>query len=205
MMGITCRLSTAWHPQTDGCTERMNSILEAYLRAYIDWSQKDWTKWLPMAMVAIRGRDARSTKVSPFFLQHGYNVDPLQLEVTKGPSEEDLASHARPDYNKAKSIIEKFQHILQLAQTNMADAQQEQEKQANRHRREQPQFRVNDKVWLSYKKQLSNNRPSKKLDWKNAKYTVTKVIDSHSVQLNTPPGINNVFHVDQLRLFFFFF
>ena len=82
----------------------------------------------------------------------------------------------------------------------MADAQQEQERQANRHRHEQPRFKVNDKVWLSYKKQLSNNRPSRKLDWKNAKYTVTEVVDSHSVKLNTPPGINNVFHVDRLRL-----
>ena len=53
---------------------------------------------------------------------------------------------------------------------------------------------------MSYKKQLSNNRLSKKLDWKNAKYTVIEVVDSHSVKLNTLPGINNVFHVDRLRL-----
>lgn len=200
MMGITRRLSTAWHPQTDGSTERMNSVIEAYLRAYIDWNQKDWVKWLPMAMVAIKARDARSTKISPFFLQHGYNINPLQLDVTQGPNREDLASYARPDYDKAKSIVEKFKQVLDLAQTNMADAQQEQERQANRHRREQPRLKVNDKVWLSYRKQLSNNRPSKKLDWKNAKYTVIEVIDSHSVKLNTPPGINNVFHVDRLRL-----
>jgi hypothetical protein len=82
----------------------------------------------------------------------------------------------------------------------MAEAQQEQERQANRHRHEQPTLRVNDKVWLSYRRQLTNHRPSRKLDWKNAKYTVTEIIDSHSVRLNTPPGINNVFHVDRLRL-----
>jgi hypothetical protein len=82
----------------------------------------------------------------------------------------------------------------------MAEAQQEQEQQANRHRHEPPTLQVNDKVWLSYRKQLSNGRPKKKLDWKNAKYTVTKVINSHSVRLNTLPEIHNVFHVDRLRL-----
>ena len=38
MLGITRRLSTAWHPQTDGSTERINSVIEAYLRAYINWN-----------------------------------------------------------------------------------------------------------------------------------------------------------------------
>jgi hypothetical protein len=59
---------------------------------------------------------------------------------------------------------------------------------------------ISDKVWFSYRKQLSNGCPNKKLDWKNAKYTVTEVINSHSVRLNTPPRIHNVFHVDRLRL-----
>jgi len=200
MMGIKRRLSTAWHPQTDGSTERMNSTVEAYLRAYISWNQEDWVRWLPMAAIAIKGREARSTKVSPFFLQHGYNVDPLQLDISQGPNRADLTAEARTDYDKAKAIVEKFQQVFDFAQANMAEAQQEQERQANRHRHEQPTLRVNDKVWLSYRRQLSNRRPSKKLDWKNAKYTVIEVIDSHSVRLNTPPGVNNVFHVDRLRL-----
>ena len=200
MMGIKRRLSTSWHPQTDGSTERMNSTVEAYLRAYVSWNQDDWVKWLPMAAIAIKRREARSTKVSPFFLQHGYNVDPLQLDISQGPNREDLTAEARTDYDKSRAIVEKFQQVFDFAQANMAEAQQEQERQANRHRHEQPTLRVNDKVWLSYRRQLTNHRPSRKLDWKNAKYTVTEIIDSHSVRLNTPPGINNVFHVDRLRL-----
>jgi hypothetical protein len=82
----------------------------------------------------------------------------------------------------------------------MAEAQQEQERQANRHRQEAPQLRVGDKVWLKLRKQFATGRKSKKLNWRSAKYTVTEVIDTHTVRLNTPPGPYNVFHVDRLRL-----
>ncbi len=53
-------------------------------------------------------------------------------------------------------------------------------------------------MWL----QLSNvktNRPIKKLDWRNAKYTVTELIGSHACRLDILPGIYNVFHVMLLK------
>ncbi|EFQ91148.1 hypothetical protein PTT_12096 [Pyrenophora teres f. teres 0-1] len=81
ILKINRRLSTAFHPQTDGATERMNSIWEVYIRAFVNWSQDDWALYCPIAQIAINGRDATSTGVAPSFLQHGYNVDPLQLEA----------------------------------------------------------------------------------------------------------------------------
>jgi transposase InsO family protein len=84
VLGITRRLSTAFHPPTDGATERMNSTVEAYLRAYVDWDQKNWARLLGMAMIAIRGREATSTKVSPFFLQHGYHVSTKEQSGVHG-------------------------------------------------------------------------------------------------------------------------
>jgi hypothetical protein len=131
-MNITHRLSTAWHPQTDGSTERMNSTIEAYLCAYIEWGQSNWVDLLPMASIAIKGREARSTRVSPFFLQHGYNINPIQLDISQGPNEEELEAHIKPDYNKARAIVEKFKQAFDIAQTTMAEAQQEQERQAVR-------------------------------------------------------------------------
>jgi hypothetical protein len=80
----------------------------------------------------------------------------------------------------------------------MAVAQQEQEEAANRTCQQAPQFRVGDKVWLDLRN-VRTTRPSKKLDWKNAKYTVTEVIGSHSYRLNTPTGIHNGFHSSLLR------
>jgi len=57
---------------------------------------------------------------------------------------------------------------------------------------------VGDKVWLNLKN-IRTERPSRTLDVRNAKYTVTEVIGSHSYRLDTPPGISNVFHSQLLR------
>ena len=53
-------------------------------------------------------------------------------------------------------------------------------------------------MWLNLKN-ITTDRPCKKLDWKNTKYTVLEVISSHSYRLDTLPGIHNVFHVSLLR------
>ncbi len=80
----------------------------------------------------------------------------------------------------------------------MAATQQIVEKAVNERRQEGPKYKVNDKVWLDLRN-IRTDRPSKKLDDKYAKYTVTEVVGSHSYRLDTPPGIHNVFHSMLLR------
>jgi hypothetical protein len=46
---------------------------------------------------------------------------------------------------------------------------------------------------------IATDRPSKKLDAKYAKYTITDVVGSHSYRLDTPPGIHDVFHTRLLK------
>ena len=41
-LGVVARLSTAWHPKTDGQTERINGVMKQYLRAFINYLQDDW-------------------------------------------------------------------------------------------------------------------------------------------------------------------
>jgi hypothetical protein len=48
-LGIEANPSTAYHPQTDGQTERVNQELEEYLRIYVNERQNDWVDWLPIA------------------------------------------------------------------------------------------------------------------------------------------------------------
>ena len=53
-------------------------------------------------------------------------------------------------------------------------------------------------MWLNLKN-ITTDRPCKKLDWKNPKYTVLEVISNHSYRLNTPQGIHDVFHASLLK------
>ena len=69
---IEQKLSTAYHPQTDGQSEQFNQEVEAYLRAFCSQRRDDWVKWLPIAEYALNARVHSSTGYSPFFLMYGY-------------------------------------------------------------------------------------------------------------------------------------
>jgi hypothetical protein len=135
-MEIKQRLLTAYHLQTDGSTERMNAVIEVYLRAYIDWSQTDWARWTSTAQMAIKEQIAISTGVSPFFLQHEYDVDPVQ-EDEGWTSKQHNRKISCPN-EAAVAMIEKFKEVFNYVQARMAEAQQAQELQANHHWQEAP-------------------------------------------------------------------
>jgi len=71
MLGIRMKLSTAFHLQTDGQTERMNQELEQYLRFFVEHRQKDWPEWLAAAEFAVNNKVHMATKVSPFMANYG--------------------------------------------------------------------------------------------------------------------------------------
>src|SRR5882757_4498563 len=73
MLGIETKLSTAYHPQTDGQTERMNQELEQYLRMFVNYCQSDWPEWLAIAEFSYNNKIQTSTCVSPFYANYGYN------------------------------------------------------------------------------------------------------------------------------------
>ena len=66
MLGIKTKLSTAFYPQTNGQTERMNQELEQYLWFFIENRQKNWPEWLAAAEFAINNKVHMVTKVLPF-------------------------------------------------------------------------------------------------------------------------------------------
>jgi len=51
LLGTQSRLSTAYHPQTDGQTDRTNRVIECYLRCFISPSMDDWDLYLPAAAI----------------------------------------------------------------------------------------------------------------------------------------------------------
>jgi len=71
-LGISRNLSTAFHPQTDGQTERANATLEQYLRAYCNYQQDNWEKLLPIAEFCYNNTQTGTTRITPFFANYGY-------------------------------------------------------------------------------------------------------------------------------------
>ncbi|KAK6216140.1 reverse transcriptase domain protein, partial [Colletotrichum tabaci] len=71
-LGADHKLSTSFHPQTDGQTERINQILEQYLRCYVNYDQDNWVALLPTAQFAYNSAVGESTLHSPFYLNYGF-------------------------------------------------------------------------------------------------------------------------------------
>ena len=75
-----------------------------------------------MAKIAITARQAQTTRMSPFFLQHGYEVDHIQIDVKHGPENKPQGRRVQEDYKKAESIVERLRQSIQLAQATIGEA-----------------------------------------------------------------------------------
>jgi len=73
LLGIQTKLLTAYHPQTDRQTERVNQELEQYLRVFINHRQEQWPDWLGTAEFMYNNKIHVATKVSPFKVNYGQN------------------------------------------------------------------------------------------------------------------------------------
>jgi hypothetical protein len=74
------RMSTAFHPQTDGLAEKVNSIVERYLRTFAAGNERNWAKLLPLAEFAYNASKHKATEKTPFEADLGY-VPRMPLDV----------------------------------------------------------------------------------------------------------------------------
>jgi len=139
MLGIESKLSTAFHPQTDGQMERVNQELEQYLRMFINHRQEQWPDWLGTAEFAYNNKIHSSTKVSPF--KASYGQDPrIGFEIRR-----------KGKYEGAEKFVMKMKEIQEEAKAVLGKAQEEMKKYANRKRAEVDEYKVKDLVMLSTK------------------------------------------------------
>ena len=68
-------LSTAFHPQTDGETERVNQEIEQFLRIFCNYQQDNWADLLPFAEFAHNVRSHSATSKSPFQIWYGFQPE----------------------------------------------------------------------------------------------------------------------------------
>jgi len=73
VLAIMGRMSTAYHPQTDGQTKRTNQVLEGYFRNFVNYDQNDWYQLLPLAEYAYNNSKASAHKLAPFFANYGFH------------------------------------------------------------------------------------------------------------------------------------
>jgi transposase InsO family protein len=152
---IKSNLSTAYHPQSDGQTERTNQTLEQYLHIYGDYQQDDWVELLPFAEFVYNNTESTSTKLTPFFACHGYHP---RYTLTAFDSTDSVNP-------TAETLFEQFQHIHKYLHDNLQQAQDKYKEFHDRHAKEPPTFKVGDQVWLN-RRNIRTKRPSQKLDAK---------------------------------------
>ena len=72
MLGVTQNLSMAYHPQTDGQSERTNQTMEGLLQIFCNHQANDWAEWLPLVQYVINSRPSSMTKKAPYELWMGH-------------------------------------------------------------------------------------------------------------------------------------
>jgi RNase H-like domain found in reverse transcriptase/Reverse transcriptase (RNA-dependent DNA polymerase)/Integrase zinc binding domain/Ty3 transposon capsid-like protein/Chromo (CHRromatin Organisation MOdifier) domain len=189
LLKIESNLSTAFHPQTDGQTERLNGILEQYIRIYCNYQQNDWCKLLPLAEFAYNNSIQASTKQTPFYANYGLHpcFSPLVDYTSKVPA--------------AESYLRDLHKTHEELKINIRDAQRRYSKYYNKSVKEAPQFKVGDKVWL-IRKFIKTSRECDKLDYRSlGPFEIIEVIGTLTFRLRLPETmkIHNVFHVSLLE------
>jgi len=190
LLGIQTALSTAYHPQTDGQTERTNQELEQYLWVYTNFMQDDWSDWLSTAEFAYNNRVHSSTGFSPFFLEYGRHPrTPLTMDKpsTQVPNTDEFVTKLNVARKSASAALD---HTA-LTMKHYAD----------RKRSKPIELKEGQMVYL-HTKNLKTGRPSKKLDAKRTgPFKIIKKIGSVAYRLQLPLSwkIHPVFHVSLLR------
>ena len=188
---IKRRLSTAFHPQTDGQTERQNQVLEHYLRVFANDKQTSWAKQLPMAEFAYMNSWHSSIGTTPFFLMYGYHPE-IRWEVEDDSPEGKVPS--------ANDRVRQLQAARDDAAERLNAAVAAQTKHYNKTH--QPQsYKVGDLVMLATKN-LKQKRPSKKLSHKFVgPFRIVDIVGAQAYRLLLPSKyrIHNTFHVSLLE------
>ena len=124
MLGIKTKLSTVFHPQTDGQTERMNQELEQYLQFFIEHRQKDWPECMAAVEFAINNKVHTATKVLPFMANYGREMR-MGGDIRRKEKVESVVE-----------FVERMKKVHEEAEAALKKTQEEMKKYADRGRKE---------------------------------------------------------------------
>jgi hypothetical protein len=182
VLGISQNISTAYHPRTDGQSERTNQWVETFLRFVTNYKQDDWAAYLPMAQFAHNNWPSDTTRKSPFFLLMGYN-----------PRAD--WNHATTPLPQVTLRLEQLKEARDQARNLMIKAQ----KSWVKHK-DTPKYKEGDLVWLEGKNLRLNQPTPKFAPRRHGPFKVTQVMSAVNYRLELPTqwSIHPVFHTDLL-------
>jgi hypothetical protein len=153
LLGVKNNASSAFHPESDGQTERVNQVVEQYLRCFISYQQNNWNSFLPLAEFTYNNTFQTTIKNTPFRANFGF--DPRFSAI----------SLPIPVNVNAEVKVESLVKIQEDLKEFMTQAQIKFKEMADRFRIPTPDFAIGDSVWLSTKN-IKTTRPCKKLDYR---------------------------------------
>jgi len=180
MLGIETKLSTVFHPQTDGQTERMNQELEQYLQMFIDHQQEQWPEWSGIAEFAYNNKVHTGTKVLPFKANN--RQDPrMGFEIRK-----------KRKYKGAEKFAKRMRSVQEEAKVALQKVQEDMKRYADREREEVEEYRVGDLVLLSTKDlkyQMVRRQMEMFTECFVGPYKVKAIISNNAIELELPRTI----------------
>ena len=185
LTGTEAAMSTAYHPQTNRETERMNREIEAYLRIFCSSHPLEWVEYLPNLEFAFNNREHSATKQLPFYLMYGSHPKalPLHFPISKVPTiQEWLAKRVR--------VHEEASAALNHAVSQMA---------SRLHKKFVP-FTKGQQVWLELKNYRDGYPYCKLGPKRQGPYRVKEVLSNLVYRLDLPKTtrIHPVFHASLL-------
>ena len=194
LIGVKLRMSSAYHPQTDGSTERMNHTVSQMLRQCISPKQNDWVTKLPAIEFAINSARSETTGYAPFFLNYGRMPRPMLWN--SAPANEFAA---------IRTFVQKTKDTIMSAHDSILQGRIKQSRQANRHRRPAP-FVEGDLTYISTQNiSLPKGRARKLAPKFIGPFKIIKDFGNNSFKIELPPelkrrGVHPVFHASLLRV-----
>ena len=187
---VSLGMSSAYHPQTDGQTEKVNNVIGVYLRAFSRHNPNNWDSLLPLGEFAYNASLHASTGKTPFELDLGYTPRlPIDLTIRQA-----LKSSQKNE--TAMTFAEQMKSNLEVAKEKLAEAQ-DQQKVAADQKRQESTFQIGQQVYLSTKylpltySNSSDQRSRKLQDLYDGPFTITKASRSPNAwYLDLPPSWN---------------